>query len=49
MRRCGAFGSRKISEILREYYGKPIHEIGDIELSHVFEDYQCSEDRGEGC
>jgi hypothetical protein len=24
---------RKISEILREYCGKPIHEIGDIELS----------------
>jgi hypothetical protein len=26
---------RKISEILREYCGKPIHEIGDIELSHA--------------
>jgi hypothetical protein len=24
---------RKISEILREYCGKPIQEIGDIELS----------------
>jgi hypothetical protein len=26
---------RKISEILREHCGKPIHEIGDIELSHA--------------
>ena len=40
---------RKISEILREYCGKPIQEIGDIELSLPFEDYQCSGDRGEGC
>ena len=26
---------RKIHEILREYCGNPIHEIGDIELSHA--------------
>jgi len=26
---------RKIYEILREYCGNPIHEIGDIELSYA--------------